>query len=181
MDVEGSAYAQNEGVRLLTRVIESIGPIFTIDDARAAAEDAGIALRQVPLLLHRLAASIWLARLKKGVYAIQSPLFETELHPYAIAAALVSPAAISHWSALAHHGFTTQIPEMVQASTRRAVVTPEMRSGSAYSPRGASGPACPGDGVRVYQGPAGTLLRPQCRMGRSLASYSHHRSRAYVA
>jgi len=44
--------------------------------------------------------------------------------------------AISHWSALAHHGFTTQIPPMVQASTTAKVVTPEMRRGAAYRPRG---------------------------------------------
>jgi predicted transcriptional regulator of viral defense system len=43
---------------------------------------------------------------------------------------------ISHWSALSHHGFTTQIPPMVQASTPAKVVTPEMRSGKAYRPRG---------------------------------------------
>ena len=58
------------------------------------------------------------------------------MHPFAIAAALVEPMAISHWSALAHHGLTTQIPPMVQASTARNVVTPEMRRGKAYRPRG---------------------------------------------
>jgi predicted transcriptional regulator of viral defense system len=49
---------------------------------------------------------------------------------------LASPIAISHWSALAHHGLTTQIPPMVQASTTAAVVTPDMRRGAAYRPRG---------------------------------------------
>ena len=46
--------------------------------------------------------------------------------------------AISHWSAVAHHGFTVQIPPMVQASTPARVVTPEMRSGEDYRPRGAA-------------------------------------------
>jgi len=44
--------------------------------------------------------------------------------------------AISHWSALAQHGFTTQLPAMVQASTPRKVITPEMRNGEANRPRG---------------------------------------------
>ena len=43
---------------------------------------------------------------------------------------------ISHWSALAHHGFSTQNPTMIQASTPVKVVTPEMRQGKAYRPRG---------------------------------------------
>jgi predicted transcriptional regulator of viral defense system len=58
-----------------------------------------------------------------------------EIHPFAIAAALVQPVAISHWSALAHHGFTTQLPEMVPATTTAAVITPEMRQGRALRPR----------------------------------------------
>jgi predicted transcriptional regulator of viral defense system len=37
---------------------------------------------------------------------------------------------------LAHHGFSTQNPSMTQASTPTKVVTPEMRSGKAYRPRG---------------------------------------------
>ena len=55
-----------------------------------------------------------------------------------MADALVQPAAISHWSALAHHGFTSQLPVMVQASTPRKVITPEMRKGAADQPRGRS-------------------------------------------
>ncbi len=51
-------------------------------------------------------------------------------------AVLVQPCAISHWSALVHHGLTTQIAPMVQASTTRKVVTPEMRQGQAHRPRG---------------------------------------------
>jgi predicted transcriptional regulator of viral defense system len=83
--------------------------------------------------------SEWLIRLKRGVYAVQSPAFSAEnLHSYAIAAALAQPVAISHWSALAHHGFTNQIPPMVQASTTSKIVTPEMRQGGAYRPRGRS-------------------------------------------
>jgi hypothetical protein len=58
---------------------------------------------------------------------------QQQLLPFAVTAALVQPCAISHWSALEHHGFTTQIPMAVQASTPRKVVTPEMRKGHARS------------------------------------------------
>jgi len=87
-------------------------------------------------LLSQLAGTGWIERIKRGAYVVRAPLFSAELHPYAVATMLVSPVAISHWSALAHHGFTTQIPPMIQASTSANVVTPEMRQGAAHRPRG---------------------------------------------
>jgi len=129
-------YSQTQGVLLLQRIVSAVGPIFTIAEARAQAEALGIGAARVPWLLSQLAAGSWAARLKRGVYAVQSPLLSTELHPFAIAATLAGPMAISHWSALAHHGLTTQIPPMIQASAPRGVVTPEMREGKAYRPRG---------------------------------------------
>lgn len=129
-------YAQTQGVLLLQRVVSAVGPIFTIAQAQAHAEALGIGAAQVRWLLSRLAGGGWIARLKRGVYAAPSPLSSADVHPFAIAAALADPMAVSHWSALAHHGLTTQIPPMIQASTPRGVVTPEMREGQAYRPRG---------------------------------------------
>jgi predicted transcriptional regulator of viral defense system len=83
-----------------------------------------------------LAAAGWIEILKRGTYAVMSPLYSGDIPPFAIAAALIEPMAISHWSACAHHGFTTQIPGMVQASTPRNILTPEMRQGKANRPRG---------------------------------------------
>jgi len=130
-------YAQTQGVTLLQRVVSAVGPIFTIAQAQAQAEALGIVPAQVRWTLSRLVQGSWIARLKRGVYAVQSPLLSAGLHPYAIAAVLVEPMAISHWSALVHHGLTTQIPPMVQASTPCAVVTPEMRGGAGLSTPGA--------------------------------------------
>ena len=48
---------------------------------------------------------------------------------------LVEPSAISHWSALNHHGLTTQIPRIVTAITPKKVVTPSMRGASSESRR----------------------------------------------
>jgi predicted transcriptional regulator of viral defense system len=131
-------YAQTQGILLLQKIVSAVGPIFTIAEAQAQAEALGITPARVRWILSRLArgGTLGVARLKRGVYALQSPLLGAELHPYAIAAALIRPVAISHWSALAHHGLTTQIPPMVQACTPHSVVTPEMREGQAYRPRG---------------------------------------------
>ena len=131
-----AGYAHTQGLALLNRVVAEVGPIFTIAQARTQAEELGISAHRVRWTLSQLAQAGWVARIKKGVYVAQAPLFSTEVHPYAIAAVLVEPMAISHWSALAHHGLTTQIPPMVQASTSPAVVTREMREGQAYRPRG---------------------------------------------
>jgi len=130
------SYAQTKGLALLERIVSKVGPVFTIAQARELAEPLDLNSSQLRWTLSKLARSGWIARIKRGVYAVRSPLLSAELHPYAIAAALVEPMAISHWSALAHHGLTTQIPPMVQASTPHTIVTPEMRVGQAHRPRG---------------------------------------------
>ena len=122
-------YARNQGVELLESIIQDIGPIFTFENAYQQGRDQGFSRQIVRNILNKMTQSEWLTRLKRGLYVVESPIFDVEIHPFAIAQALVNPMAVSHWSALAHHGFTTQIPPMVQASTPTKVVTPEMRSG----------------------------------------------------
>ena len=129
-------YAQDQGLRLLQAIITKYGPIFTFDQARLVAENESISLSRTRQLISLLAKSGWIARLKRGLYLIQSPLFTEDIHPFVIATMLVQPSAISHWSALMYHGLTTQIPPMIQVSTPKKVVTPEMRHGGSYRPRG---------------------------------------------
>ncbi len=126
----------NQRFDLIKRVVAELGPIFSVEGARPGAKNLGLSASQLRWTLSHLAGDGWIIRLKRGLYAVQPPLSGSDLHPFAVAAALVQPCAISHWSALAHHGLTTQIPPMVQASTTRKVVTPEMRQGQAHRPRG---------------------------------------------
>lgn len=129
-------YAQPQGIRLLEKVMQELGPVFTVDQIHPLAKELAISRSQLHWLLTVLAKSGWIESLKRGTYAVRKPLFAEDIPPFIVAAALVQPIAISHWSALAYHGFTTQLPVMVQASTPRKVVTPEMRSGAARRPRG---------------------------------------------
>jgi predicted transcriptional regulator of viral defense system len=129
-------YALNQGLSLLEGIIKEFGPLFSFQQAFQTGNEQNLSRQVIRNILSKLTQSGWLVRLKRGLYTIQSPLYPDEIHPFAIAQALVRPIAISHWSALAHHGFTTQIPPMIQASTPSKVVTPEMRSGEAYRPRG---------------------------------------------
>jgi len=133
--MENSLISTNS-LDILDKLVEQKGPIFTVEDAYKVGDQFSLAPAQMSKALSKMSKSGWLARLKRGTYLVQSSLLSEEIHPFAIAQALVPPLAISHWLALSHHGFTTQIPPMIQASTSAKVVTPEMRSGKAYRPRG---------------------------------------------
>lgn len=136
MSQQKANYSQSQGLKLLEAGVQAYGPIFTIDQIAPLAIEREISRSQLRWLLSSLARSGWLEALKRGTYVVTSPLFAGEIHPFVIAAALVQPIAISHWSALAYYGYTNQLPVMLQASTPRKVVTPEMRQGEAYRPRG---------------------------------------------
>jgi len=129
-------YSNTQGVQLLEKTVKEFGPIFTIEQISSIPENKIYASNQIHKLVSKLSQSGWIEILKRGTYAVKSPLYSSDIPPFAIANALVQPMAISHWSALAYHGFTTQNPVMIQASTPYKVVTPEMRLGAAYRPRG---------------------------------------------
>ena len=126
----------SSSAELVRALVAELGPLLTVERARPIARDLGLSDAQLGWTLSKLAKDGWLVRLKRALYAVRPPLEGSKVHPFAVAAAFVEPAAISHWSALAHHGMTAQIPPMVQASTTVKVVTPEMRQGEAYRPRG---------------------------------------------
>jgi predicted transcriptional regulator of viral defense system len=132
---ETANYAQVNGLQLLETAIQQFGPIFTIDQVTSLTDQAAPRSR-LRWTLSALIRSGRLEPLKRGTYALKNPPPGTEIHPFAVAMALIQPAAISHWSALAHHGFTSQMPKMVQVSAPGKVVTPEMRQGQVYQPRG---------------------------------------------
>ncbi len=129
-------YARSQGIRLLEAAAQELGPLFTRCDLIPLAERQGLSRSHLSKLISLLNSSGHLEILRRGLYALRSPLFAEAIHPFAIATALVQPAVVSHWSALAYHGFTTQLPRMVQVSTPAKVVTPQMRRGRAFRPRG---------------------------------------------
>jgi predicted transcriptional regulator of viral defense system len=129
-------YSQSQGLKLLDAAVTEFGPLFTLDQIRPLARALNLSDSNLHYLMSMLANGNWIVILKRGTYLVKSPLYAEEVPAYAIAASLVQPMAISHWSACMQHGFTTQNPTMVQASTPKKVVTPEMRAGKANSPRG---------------------------------------------
>lgn len=124
-------YAEPKGIALLGALTEAGRYAFSTADAREASTRVGLAPGAVETTLRRLADAGWVERLRRGLYATTGELpGNGALHPFAIATAIVQPSAVSHWSALNHHGLTTQIPRIVTCMTTRKVVTPSMRSGA---------------------------------------------------
>ena len=64
------SYAQTKGLALLERIVSTVGPIFTIAQAREPAESLGLNDSQLRWTLSQLARSGWIARIKRGVYAV---------------------------------------------------------------------------------------------------------------
>ena len=129
-------YSQSHGLQLLEAAVKEYGPLFTLEQIKPLANTQKLSVSHLRYLLSTLANAGWIEILKRSTYLVKSPLYSEDVPVYAIAAALIQPMAVSHWSACAHHSFTTQNPAMVQAITPTKVITPEMRTGKAYSPRG---------------------------------------------
>src|SRR5665647_2486649 len=64
-----TGYSLNRGIALAARLAESGRYIFTIEDARRAAEEVGLPQSSVAVTLGRLADAKWIRRLKRGLYA----------------------------------------------------------------------------------------------------------------
>lgn len=82
--------------------------------------------------LHHLANAGWIVRLRKGLYAISSSVPGVlPAHEFEIAMAMAKPAAISHWSALHHHGLTEQVQRKVFVLTTTEASVPRARGSMA--------------------------------------------------
>jgi predicted transcriptional regulator of viral defense system len=121
--------SESQGIRLLRQLFLHGKRIFNMQDAAVAATLQKIPHNQLSKILSNLAKHGRVIRLRRGLYISIELLSEhTNIHPFVISTYLIQPSAISHWSALQHHGLTEQIPQIVTASTPNKVVTPSMRN-----------------------------------------------------
>lgn len=99
----------------LVRVLASEGDrVFSTQRARELSPRVGLKDAYLWEALHHLSRSGWIVPLRRGLYALSHSIpGVTPGHEFEIAMALVKPAAISHWSALSHHGLTEQAPRHV--------------------------------------------------------------------
>ncbi|MBI5448148.1 MAG: hypothetical protein HY939_05415 [Gammaproteobacteria bacterium] len=120
--------AGSQGIRLLRQLSLEGKRLFNMQDATTAAITENIPHNQLKKILSNLAKYRRVLRIHRGLYMSIGLIAEQNIaHPFAISTHLIQPSAISHWSALQHHGLTEQIPQIVTASTPSKVVTPSMR------------------------------------------------------
>lgn len=120
-------YGLSRGIALASSLAEAGLYVFTTEDA-VRLRPSDISPTTVRYLLKQLTDAGWIIRLRRGLYAGTGRLpGGVDVPPFAIATSLVSPSAVAFFSALAHHGMTDQIPQVITAITPRKVVAPTMR------------------------------------------------------
>ena len=125
------------GVELIRLLASEGDRIFSTDRARELAPRVGLKNSYLWEALYHLRRNGWLVSLRRGLYAL-SPTVPgvTPAHEFEIAMALVDPAAVSHWSALHHHGFTEQAPRKVFVLTATETSVPRARGAKAQRAQG---------------------------------------------
>jgi len=116
------------GVELVRVLVSEGDRIFSTERARELAPRVGLTDSYLVEALHHLRNNGWIVSLRRGLYALSSSVpGVTPVHEFEIATALVSPAAISHWSALHYHGMTEQVPRRVFVLTTTDASAPRSR------------------------------------------------------
>lgn len=116
------------GVDLVRLLVEEGDRIFTTDRARELSARAGIKTPYLLESLYHLRRNGWIIPLRRGFYALASSVpCVSPVHEFEIAMALVPSCAISHWSALHHHGLTEQTPRRIFALTSTDASVPKSR------------------------------------------------------
>jgi predicted transcriptional regulator of viral defense system len=121
-------------IQLLTALAMEGKFIFSTKEARQLSDKTDIPKQYVSSLLMNMVRNGLIKRLRQGIYTrTEVTAGNIEVHPFSIATYIITPSAISHWSALHYHGFTEQIPRIINAFTSKKVVTPGMRGNNVPS------------------------------------------------
>jgi len=116
------------GVELIRRIATEGDHIFSMERARELAPEVGLKDSYLREALYHLRRNGWIVHLRRGLYALSASVpGVTPAHEFEVAMALVSPAAISHWSALHYHGLTEQVPRKVFVLTTTNASVPRVR------------------------------------------------------
>lgn len=123
------------GIELVRLLAHEGYRIFTTDQAKELGPRVGLKDAYVAESLYHLRRNGWIIPLRRGLHALSSTVpGVTAAHEFEIATALVDPAAISHWSALNHHGLTEQVPRDVFVLTSAETSVPRTRGDRSKRP-----------------------------------------------
>jgi predicted transcriptional regulator of viral defense system len=107
---------ESQGFRLLDDLFTQGKRVFNMNDIKEAARTQNIPLAQLGEILSNLAKRGRLLRLRRGLYVgLGLVANQANAKPFVISAYLIQLSAISHWSALQHHGLTEQVPQIITA------------------------------------------------------------------
>ena len=124
------------GVELIRRIAAEGDRIFSTERARELAPEVSLKESYLGEALYHLRRNGWIVSLRRGLYALSSSVpGVTPAHEFEVAMALVSPAAISHWSALHYHGLTEQAPRKIFVLTSTDASVPRVRCAKARGTR----------------------------------------------
>ncbi len=120
------------GIDLVRVLAEAGDRIFSTARARDMAAQVGLKDDYLLEALHHLRRNGWIVPLRRGLYALTTTVpGVAPVHEFEVAMALVEPAAVSHWSAMHHHGLTQQTPRKVFVLTTTDGSAPRMRGARA--------------------------------------------------
>ena len=122
-------YGVSAGIRL-SKALATAGTLHIATEDAVRYAPAGVAPPESPYPAQRgWPTPAWIIRLRRGLYAGTGQLpGGVDVPAPVVATALVSPSALAHWSALAYHDLTDQVPVVVTLITPKKVVTPSMRA-----------------------------------------------------
>ncbi len=116
------------GIELVRLLVYEGDRIFSTARARELAPRVGLKDAYLTEALYHLRQNGWIVSLRRGLYALAPTVpGNTPVHEFEIAMALAEPAAVSHWSALHHHGLTEQSPRMTFVLTTTNTSVPRRR------------------------------------------------------
>ena len=126
-----------KALQLARGLAEQGSRIFSSKDAKKTAENLNLDMKDMKGALASLKAQGWIHSLKRDLYCLDAIFLGGQsVHEFEIATHLVTPSAISHFSALHYHGLTDQIPQIVFATTPTGTSIPRVVSGDLYTYRG---------------------------------------------
>lgn len=132
MDARPNRKRSQVGIELVRLLAAEGDRVFSTDRARELGPRVGLRDAYLWEALYHLRRTGWIVSLRRGLYALSSTVpGVTPAHEFEIAMALVDPAAISHWSALHHHGLTEQSPRKVFVLTTTEASVPRTRGAKA--------------------------------------------------
>ncbi len=116
------------GLELLRRLSDSGHRVFTTQHLNSLTKDVGLAPKDLPATLDQLELEGWIIPIRRGVFAIRCALPPgAAAHPFEIAMALASPAAISLWTALQHYELVTNSSSYIYVLTHTGSSFPRIR------------------------------------------------------